>query len=175
MSLRRPAMNRSLNRENPDILIMMIAEKQMITGGEEDKRDQREREEMGPVKPATEMSGTIPRIYVFPSLSPSPSLSRSRSREESDTLNLDGPETRIPAFLFLGYEGNEKLLVMQKKLIYFWECLTCASGSWRPYIYSDNQLSNISKSSGLSMEVPYSGSAFCWWVITPLWIKERMN
>lgn len=38
-------MNRSLNRENPDILIMMIAGKQIIRGGEEDKRDQREREE----------------------------------------------------------------------------------------------------------------------------------
>ncbi|KAF1893509.1 hypothetical protein Lal_00001993 [Lupinus albus] len=62
MFLRHSAMNRSLNRENPDILIMMIAGKQIIRGGEEDKRDQREREKkMGPVKPATEMSGTAPK------------------------------------------------------------------------------------------------------------------
>ncbi|KAL5771478.1 hypothetical protein ACOSP7_015632 [Xanthoceras sorbifolium] len=32
MVLRRPAMNRSLNRENPRILIMMIAEKQILRG-----------------------------------------------------------------------------------------------------------------------------------------------
>ncbi|KAA8525174.1 hypothetical protein F0562_006962 [Nyssa sinensis] len=59
-------MNRSLNRENPDILIMMIAEEQIVKGGEEDKGDQysemREREGggMGPLKPAEEMSGTAP-------------------------------------------------------------------------------------------------------------------
>ncbi|XWS72465.1 hypothetical protein CRYUN_Cryun02cG0042000 [Craigia yunnanensis] len=44
MVLRGPAMNRSLNRENPDILIVMIAEKQITRGGEEDKGDQRKRE-----------------------------------------------------------------------------------------------------------------------------------
>jgi len=42
MFLRLPAMNRSFNRENPDILIMMIAGQQIIRGVEEDKRDQRE-------------------------------------------------------------------------------------------------------------------------------------
>ncbi|KAI4337130.1 hypothetical protein L6164_015579 [Bauhinia variegata] len=65
MSLRRPAVNRSLNRENPNILIMMTAEKQIIRGGEEDKRDQREREELGPVKPAIQMSCTAARSNVF--------------------------------------------------------------------------------------------------------------
>lgn len=63
-------MNRSLNRENPDILIVMIAEKQQIIGGgEEDKRDQRERVELGPLKPATEMSDTAPYSNLFPFLS----------------------------------------------------------------------------------------------------------
>ncbi|CAJ1973528.1 unnamed protein product [Sphenostylis stenocarpa] len=60
MFLMVPAMNRSLNRENPDILIMMIAGKQIIRDVEEDKSDQREREYMGPVKPATQMSATAP-------------------------------------------------------------------------------------------------------------------
>lgn len=62
-------MNRSLNRENPDILIVMIAEQQMMRGGEEDKGGQSQREGMGPLKPATEMSGTAPRSNVFLSLS----------------------------------------------------------------------------------------------------------
>ena len=44
MVLRGPAINRSLNRENPDILIVMIADKQIMRGGEEDKEDQRNRE-----------------------------------------------------------------------------------------------------------------------------------
>ncbi|KAK6236752.1 hypothetical protein SCA6_012089 [Theobroma cacao] len=44
MVLRGPAVNRSLNRENPDILIVMIAEKQKMRCGEKDKADQRERE-----------------------------------------------------------------------------------------------------------------------------------
>ncbi|KAG5225464.1 transcription factor Homeodomain-TALE-BEL family [Salix suchowensis] len=57
MALRRPAMNRSCNRENPDILIVMIAEKQIMRGDEDDK----ERETMGPQKPAREMSGTAPK------------------------------------------------------------------------------------------------------------------
>ncbi|WVZ19276.1 hypothetical protein V8G54_006598 [Vigna mungo] len=65
MFLRLPAMNRSLNRENPYILIMMIAGKQIIRGVEEDKRDQRESQDMGPVKPATQMSATAPNTDVF--------------------------------------------------------------------------------------------------------------
>lgn len=68
MVLRRPGVNRSLNRENPDILIVMIAEQQMMRGGEEDKGGQSQREGMGPLKPATEMSGTAPRSNVFLSL-----------------------------------------------------------------------------------------------------------
>ncbi|CAK7353000.1 unnamed protein product [Dovyalis caffra] len=60
MLLRGPAMNRSCNRENPDILIVMIAEKQIMRGGEDDK----ERERMGPQKPAREMSGTAPKNYT---------------------------------------------------------------------------------------------------------------
>ncbi|WRX31800.1 hypothetical protein QQP08_024287 [Theobroma cacao] len=47
MVLRGPAVNRSLNRENPDILIVMIAEKQKMRCGEKDKADQRERERSG--------------------------------------------------------------------------------------------------------------------------------
>ena len=62
MVLRRPAMNRSCNRENPDILIVMIAEKQIMRGGEDDK----ERETMGPQKPAREMSGTAPKSNLLP-------------------------------------------------------------------------------------------------------------
>lgn len=65
MVLRGPASNRSLNRENPDILIVMIAEEQIMRGGEEDIDDQRVRERsskgMGPLKPATEISGTAPK------------------------------------------------------------------------------------------------------------------
>lgn len=68
MFLRVPAMNRSLNRENPDILNMMIAGKQIIRGVEDDKRDQRERK-MGPVKPATQMSATAPNTLPPPLLS----------------------------------------------------------------------------------------------------------
>ncbi|KAL9339026.1 hypothetical protein Peur_068041 [Populus x canadensis] len=62
MVLRRPAMNRSCNRENPDILIVMIAEEQIMRGGEDDK----ERETMGPQKPAREMSGTAPKSNLLP-------------------------------------------------------------------------------------------------------------
>jgi len=72
MFLRLPAMNRSLNRENPDILIMMIAGQQIIRGVEEDKRDQRESQDMGPVKPATQMSATAPNTNVFTLLLPLP-------------------------------------------------------------------------------------------------------
>ena len=56
-------MNRSLNRENPDILIVIIAEEQIMRGGGEDKGEKkRERVEgMGPLKPATEMSDTLPK------------------------------------------------------------------------------------------------------------------
>jgi len=68
-------MNRSLNRENPDILIMMIAGQQIMRGVEEDKRDQRESQDMGPVKPATQMSATAPNTNVFPLLLPLPLLS----------------------------------------------------------------------------------------------------
>lgn len=50
MELRGPGKNSGLNRENPDILIVMIAEKQIMRGGEEDKRDQNERERDGPSK-----------------------------------------------------------------------------------------------------------------------------
>ncbi|KAH0990145.1 hypothetical protein GBA52_001628 [Prunus armeniaca] len=50
MGLRGPGKNSGLNRENPDILIVMIAEKQIMRGGEEDKRDQNERERDGPSK-----------------------------------------------------------------------------------------------------------------------------
>ncbi|KAJ6758351.1 hypothetical protein OIU74_025094 [Salix koriyanagi] len=60
MALRRPAMNRSCNRENPDILIVMIAEKQIMRGDGDDK----ERETMGPQKPAREMSGTAPKTCL---------------------------------------------------------------------------------------------------------------
>ncbi|KAJ6674214.1 hypothetical protein OIU85_013140 [Salix viminalis] len=60
MVLRRPAMNRSCNRENPDILIVMIAEKQIMRGDGDDK----ERETMGPQKPAREMSGTAPKTCL---------------------------------------------------------------------------------------------------------------
>ncbi|OMO86590.1 hypothetical protein COLO4_21045 [Corchorus olitorius] len=45
MELRGPGMNRSLNRENPDILIVMIAEKQKMRGCEEDKGNQGEERE----------------------------------------------------------------------------------------------------------------------------------
>ncbi|KAI9378197.1 hypothetical protein POPTR_018G054600v4 [Populus trichocarpa] len=62
MVLRRPAMNRSCNRENPDILIVMIADEQIMRGGEDDK----ERETMGPQKPAREMSGTAPKSNLLP-------------------------------------------------------------------------------------------------------------
>ncbi|ONI33269.1 hypothetical protein PRUPE_1G413600 [Prunus persica] len=50
MGLRGPGKNSGLNRENPDILVVMIAEKQIMRGGEEDKRDQNERERDGPSK-----------------------------------------------------------------------------------------------------------------------------
>ncbi|EXB66878.1 hypothetical protein L484_019516 [Morus notabilis] len=42
MVLRGPGRNRSWSRGNPDILIMMIAEKQIMRGGEDDKEVQRE-------------------------------------------------------------------------------------------------------------------------------------
>ncbi|KAJ6698114.1 hypothetical protein OIU79_011616 [Salix purpurea] len=61
-------MNRSCSRENPDILIVMIAEKQIMKGGEDDQ----EREIMGPQKPAREMSDTaLKRTSLPPSLPPS--------------------------------------------------------------------------------------------------------
>uniref|UniRef100_A0A0A0LN23 Uncharacterized protein n=1 Tax=Cucumis sativus TaxID=3659 RepID=A0A0A0LN23_CUCSA len=53
MVLRRPGRNRNFNRENPDILIMMIAVDQIIRGCEQDKGDGTERKGMGPLKPAT--------------------------------------------------------------------------------------------------------------------------
>lgn len=65
MVLRRPGMNRSLNRENPDILIMMIAEQQIMRGSGEDKGEKREKEGMGPLKPVTQMSDTAPKSNVF--------------------------------------------------------------------------------------------------------------
>lgn len=43
----------------------MIAGKQIIRGVEEDKRDQRESQDMGPVKPATQMSATAPNTDLF--------------------------------------------------------------------------------------------------------------
>jgi hypothetical protein len=55
-------MNRSCNRENPHILIVMIAEKQKMKGG----GDGKEREIMGPQKPAREMSDTAPEINLLP-------------------------------------------------------------------------------------------------------------
>ncbi|KAK7835666.1 hypothetical protein CFP56_023315 [Quercus suber] len=64
MVLRRPGMNRSLNRENPDILIMMIAEQQIMRGGGEDKEEKREKEGLGPLKPVTQMSDTAPKSNV---------------------------------------------------------------------------------------------------------------
>ncbi|KAM3710162.1 hypothetical protein ACB094_01G008900 [Castanea mollissima] len=64
MVLRRPGMNRSLNRENPDILIMMNAEQQIMRGGGEDKGEKREKEGMGPLKPVTQMSDTAPKSLV---------------------------------------------------------------------------------------------------------------
>ncbi|KAG7029268.1 hypothetical protein SDJN02_07606, partial [Cucurbita argyrosperma subsp. argyrosperma] len=53
MVLRRLGRNRSFNRENPDILIMMIAVDQIIRGHEQDKGDGTERKGMGPLKPVT--------------------------------------------------------------------------------------------------------------------------
>lgn len=53
MVLRRPGRNESFNRENPNILIMMIAVDQIIRGHEQDKGDDTERKGMGPLKPAT--------------------------------------------------------------------------------------------------------------------------
>ncbi|GAB4837117.1 hypothetical protein Ancab_002028 [Ancistrocladus abbreviatus] len=41
------AMNRSFNRENPDILIVMIAVKEQIIRGNEDKEEINEREKRG--------------------------------------------------------------------------------------------------------------------------------
>lgn len=55
-------MNRSCNRENPHILIVMIAEKQIMKGGGDGKG----REIMGPQKPAREMSGTAPKSNLLP-------------------------------------------------------------------------------------------------------------
>ncbi|KAJ6745716.1 hypothetical protein OIU74_028397 [Salix koriyanagi] len=60
-------MNRSCSRENPDILIVMIAERQMMKCGEDDQ----EREIMGPQKPAREMSDTALKRNSLP---PPPSL-----------------------------------------------------------------------------------------------------
>ncbi|GLT97283.1 hypothetical protein SLE2022_148560 [Rubroshorea leprosula] len=63
LSLRRPAMNRSFNRENPDILIVMIAEKQIMRVSEEDKGDQRD----GPSKACSRNechTATAPRSNV---------------------------------------------------------------------------------------------------------------
>ncbi|KAK9273676.1 hypothetical protein L1049_018486 [Liquidambar formosana] len=77
MMLGTSAMNRSLNRENPDILFVMIAEKQIMRGERrtkeirEKERKERERERDGPFqKPATEMSGTAPpkAVVMFLSL-----------------------------------------------------------------------------------------------------------
>ncbi|OAY54092.1 hypothetical protein MANES_03G047400v8 [Manihot esculenta] len=66
MVLRRPAMNRRLNRENPDILIVIIAVRQKMKGGKDDKERVGR---MGPQKPATEMSDTAQRVICFPLLS----------------------------------------------------------------------------------------------------------
>lgn len=65
MVLRRPGMNRSLNRENSDILIMTIAEQQIMRGGGEGKGEKREKEGMGPLKPVTQMSDTAAKSNVF--------------------------------------------------------------------------------------------------------------
>ncbi|CAK9312466.1 unnamed protein product [Citrullus colocynthis] len=71
MVLRRPGRNRSFNRENPDILIMMIAVDQIIRGCEQDKGDGTERKGMGTLKPATKSKWFLhPRAMV--SLSPPP-------------------------------------------------------------------------------------------------------
>ncbi|KAA0060995.1 hypothetical protein E6C27_scaffold501G001300 [Cucumis melo var. makuwa] len=74
MVLRRPGRNRSFNRENPDILIMMIAVDQIIRGCEQDKGDGTERKGMGPLKPATKSEWFLhPKSYgLSPSLSCSP-------------------------------------------------------------------------------------------------------
>lgn len=64
MVLRRPAMNRRLHRENPDILIVIIAVRQKMKGGEDDKERVGR---MGPQKPATEMSDTAPKSNLLPS------------------------------------------------------------------------------------------------------------
>ncbi|KAG2663446.1 hypothetical protein I3760_16G029600 [Carya illinoinensis] len=75
---RGPGMNRYLNRENPNTLVEIIADQQIIGPGE-DKRDQRRgegSEGMGPLKTAAEISGTAaPKINAFLSLSLSLSLS----------------------------------------------------------------------------------------------------
>ncbi|KAG6671911.1 hypothetical protein I3842_16G028100 [Carya illinoinensis] len=75
---RGPGMNRYLNRENPNTLVEIIADQQIIGPGE-DKGDQRRgegSEGMGPLKTAAEISGTAaPKINAFLSLSLSLSLS----------------------------------------------------------------------------------------------------
>ncbi|KAG7941270.1 hypothetical protein I3843_16G031000 [Carya illinoinensis] len=74
---RGPGMNRYLNRENPNTLVEIIADQQIIGPGE-DKGDQRRgegSEGMGPLKTAAEISGTAaPKINAFLSLSLSPPL-----------------------------------------------------------------------------------------------------
>ncbi|KAG6674396.1 hypothetical protein I3842_15G039000 [Carya illinoinensis] len=100
MGLRRPGMNRSLNRENPDILIVMIAEEQIMRGGGEDKGDQRQREGMGPLKTAAEMSGTAPKGNVFPP----PSLSLV-------FYSLDASESPLSPSLSLSLSMNGYIFI----------------------------------------------------------------
>ena len=81
MLLRTSAMNRSLNRENPNILVVMIAEREQIMKDPQGRsvfraRQRAQREEMrggmgmGPQKPAIDMSGTAPpKSKCFLSLS----------------------------------------------------------------------------------------------------------
>ncbi|KAK7410134.1 hypothetical protein VNO78_00675 [Psophocarpus tetragonolobus] len=112
MFLSLPAMNRSFNRENPDILIMMIAGKQIIRGVEEDKADQRERPKMGPVKPATQMSATAPNTNT----------------KESDAPNLDGVyETPLLGF---GCLNKIMFLLMLKQSTQLWHAVSKFRMPW---------------------------------------------
>ncbi|KAL9400098.1 hypothetical protein Peur_009059 [Populus x canadensis] len=98
-------MNRSCNRENPHILIVMIAEKQIMKGG----GDGKEREIMGPQKPAREMSDTAPEINLLPFFSLH--LVLGSLREPAYSVNQYAGQHCVPRdCLLLGdrYSANDK-------------------------------------------------------------------
>ncbi|KAF9662325.1 hypothetical protein SADUNF_Sadunf18G0041200 [Salix dunnii] len=188
MVLRRPAMNRSCNRENPDILIVMMAEKQLMRGDE----DEKERETMGPRKPAREMSGTAPKKFseVFVLFLQHPSelkgfkiLWRER-QEESENLNLSflglggGWEktkvTTVSGLLIMLFHGERETNDFKGNL---WLLIIACLGCLREPTYSVNRCSTdhfVFCLQGMLVDVVSTGSVSSW-VITIQHMQTRQG